>query len=675
MNLISISGALKELGDKLLYQDISFGIDEGEKIALIGVNGSGKSTLMKIIVGLEQFDKGTMAQNKNLVIGYLGQEVSFKPGQTLRDFLFDSDNPRIKTLREYLAVQEKINETQDGPHDEDKESSQNQKSANENNEAALLNQAETLSEKMTELDAWKLESEAREILSHLGLPAMDVSMESLSGGMARKAELARLLVGESNLLLLDEPTNHLDIDSIDWLENYLIKIKKAVVMITHDRYFLDNVADFILEIDHQNIAKFRANYSLYLLKKAEIAEIEKRTLEKHNNILTRELSWLSRMPKARGTKQKARIGLIEERLEAVKALAPQKEMGNFYSGQERLGKKILEALNISKSFGDELIFPSFSHEFCKGERIGIIGGNGAGKTTFLKILMLQLSSDSGKVNHGVNTRIGYLTQTPLPVKEELTLIDAVCEIANYIELEDGKKIRASELLERFLFTGHKQRQKVHRLSGGERRRLDIIRLLMANPNFLILDEPTNDLDLQTLSILEDYLADFTGCLVVVSHDRYFLDKLASSLLIFQKGRRVEKSVQSVSDYLSSHSAGQKSSKKSASVIKKEQDGKGQISTEKSSLAQTSEDGARIAKKENRGAPKKKKLSYKHERRKAEIEKDIPPLEKEVATLEASLSGGESDPEKLAGWGKEHTQKEELLFELLSELAEIEATLE
>ncbi|MDH5721690.1 MAG: ATP-binding cassette domain-containing protein, partial [Spirochaetia bacterium] len=589
MNLFSISEASKEIGDKILYQDISFGFDETEKAAIIGINGCGKSTLLKIIAGLNTFDKGKFAKNNKLICGYLDQNIDFDENQTIYDFIFSSDNRRIKILKDYLSLQIKISDP-----------------ANETIHSDLK-KIEALEEKMETLDVWRLESEAREILYHLNIYDMKIKMSELSGGMVKKTALARLLIEDNNLLLLDEPTNHLDIASIAWLEEYLCKTKKALLIITHDRYFLDNVVNYIIEIDNCSITKYKGNYSSFLEKKEEIAAIEQRTIAKRQNILLKELEWLRRMPKARGTKQKARIQQIDKSQIQTQSLTENAKRKNkisaLYSREERLGKKILEIINISKTFGDDLIFSSFSYEFKKKERIGIIGDNGAGKTTFLKILMQVLKSDTGKINYGINTKIGYLSQTSEKVDENLSLIQAVKEIANFIEYENGKKITAGQLLERFLFESGRQGQKVGKLSGGERRRLDIMRILMQNPNFLILDEPTNDLDLQTMTILENFLLDFPGCLIVVSHDRYFLDKLTDMLFIFEKGKNIRVIPGLCSDYIFTE-------KKSAPQKTKE------IKPEK--------------------IKKKTKLSYHDQKRKDLIEKEIPDLEKEIELLREKL---------------------------------------
>ena len=508
-------------------------------------------------------------------------------------------------------------------------------------DASLVEKAEELETEMGTLDGWQLESEAREILHHLQVKDLDLPMNQLSGGMLRKVSLARLLLEENNLLLLDEPTHHLDVHSIAWLEDYLLKLKKAIILITHDRYFLDNVADHILEIDNQRLHKYSGNYSVYLEKKAAISEIEERTVAKHNNILRKELEWLGRMPRARGTKQKARIDQIEMRQQAVESMKKPVEMAGMYSADERLGKKILEIINVEKGFDGVQVIHPFSYEFVKKERIAIIGENGTGKTTFLKMIMQQISPDKGKVIAGVNTKIGYLSQISDEVDENLSVMNAVKEISNYIEFEDKKKLTAAQLLDKFLFTGSMQYQKVNRLSGGERRRLDIIRILMTNPNFLILDEPTNDLDLQTLNILEDYLGDFPGCLIVVSHDRYFLDKLTSKILVFKRNEPIEIVFGMVSDYLFQQKAPVKESKPGKSRQKEDK-------------------------------PKPQKLSYKLKLRKESIEKEIPVLEDTLKGLEKKLASGETDPELLEKWGKSHSATEIELMNLLEELDSIEA---
>jgi len=625
VNLISISEASKEIGDKILYKNISFGIDENDKAAVIGINGSGKSTLLKIIYGKDSFDSGNFARNKNMVCGYLEQNINYKEKHSIRDFIFDSENQRMKLLSSYFELQSLIAS----------EKSQNLKFE--------LKNLEILEEKMNALQVWRLESEAKEILFHLGIKDINKKMSELSGGMIKKVALARLLIEENNLILLDEPTNHLDITSIAWLEEYLCKTKKAVIIITHDRYFLDNVANHILEIDNRQINKYKGNYSYFLEKKELLAEIEQKTLDKHQKILTKELEWLGRMPKARGTKQKARIQQIEGRQNVVKNtvqnIKDKENINSFYSREQRLGKKILEVINISKSFDSMSILPSFSYEFKKKERIGVIGDNGAGKTTFLQILMRNIEPDTGKVNLGINTKIGYLSQATESLNESLSVIHAVKEIANYIEFEDGKKITAGQLLDKFLFKNHGQ--KVNRLSGGERRRLDIIRILMTNPNFLILDEPTNDLDLQTLALLEDYLTDFEGCLIIVSHDRYFLDKLTDTLFIFEKGNSVKIVPGLCSDYLFTEKKMRQNHQK--------------------------------AKKENKPerVKLKTKFSYKDRLRKEVIEKEIPDLENEIKELNKKLSSGETDHKLLEKWSYLHIEKEKQLFDLLAELEEIE----
>jgi len=682
MNLISIHEASKEVGDKSLYKNISFGLDESEKVAIVGVNGCGKSTLLKILAGQDQFDQGKFASNKLLSVGYLEQTQHFKEGHTIEDFIFASDNPRVKVLRDYLDAH---NESDHNDHLDEK----------------FILKLEKLEDQMSVLDVWTLESDAREILSHLNIHDMHLPMSELSGGMLRKVGLARLLIEDSNLLLLDEPTNHLDIASIAWLESYLIKIKKALIIITHDRYFLDNITNHILEVDNQKINKFKGNYSTYLEKKAEIEEIENRTLARSMNILTRELKWLRKMPKARGTKQKARIQQVEERVIDVDSKKPKQKMGNFYSIEERLGKKILEIVNISKSFSvlskaingktnrsiktttpvekkapkvSDLIFPSFSYEFRKKERIAIVGDNGAGKTTFLKVLMKTLEPDSGKVTHGVNTRVGYLSQMNEDIDEGLSVIHSVRDVANYIEFEDGKKITASQLLDRFLFTGSKHGQKVNKLSGGERRRLDIIRLLMSNPNFLILDEPTNDLDLQTLNIFEEYLLEFPGCLLVVSHDRYFLDKLADTLFVFEKGQPIQRLNGLCSDYVYQKLEKEKQGKKKPSSTDNISTTAKSESTDNESSDEPSQevDYSANAEKPDVGA---KKLSYKHKLRKEEIEKEIPGLEIKIEELHKQLSSGESDAKLLHEWFEEQSSKENHLMSLLAELESIDQTLQ
>jgi len=627
MNLISISGASKEVRDIKLYDNISFGIDDEDKIAIIGVNGSGKSTLLNIIEGSDFFDKGTLVKNKNLKTGVLTQNIIFNPEHTILEHIFSSENERIKIIKEHIDLTEKIKSG----------------TIEYNNEVAT--KLEKIEFTIAELDAWKIEGEIREILTELQINNTDLLMGNLSGGMVKKVALSRLLIEDSNLLLLDEPTNHLDLASIAWLEEYLTNLKKAILIITHDRYFLDNVANHILEIDNKSINKYKAHYSQYLEKKEEMAIIEQRTLDKHNKILASELEWLNRMPKARGTKQKARKDQFEARVSIVESMEKKDTMGNLFSKDTTGSKRVVEVVNILKDFDGVKYFPGFSYEFVKKERIAVIGDNGSGKTTLLQTIMKEIEPDTGKVTHGVNTKCGYLGQQPVILDDSLTLLQSIKEVANYIEVEDGKKIMGGDLLERFLFKGSQHYQSINKLSGGERRRVDIIRTLMENPNLLILDEPTNDLDLQTLSILEDYLLDFPGCLIVVSHDRYFLDKIADKIFLLEKNKPVSIQYGRCSDYI------KKKSKEKPVEPKKEK---------------MVEKGSRDK------SQKTKRLSYKDELRKKEIEKLIPLLETEIQNLEKKLSSGESNIQLLETWGTEHIETEKRLFSLLSELGEIES---
>ena len=617
MNLLSIQNCGKQIADKQLYDSISFGIDDSDKIGLIGANGCGKSTLLKILSGLDEFDSGNFTINNLTKVGYLEQVTNFDPHQTIIDFVFSSNNERILLLRTYFEM---YNNADVDPHNDDK----------------LLE----LEHKFEQLEVKKLESEARELLFQFGIKELNQTMGQLSGGMVKKVALARLLLEDNNLLLIDEPTNHLDIQSIFWLEEHLIKTKKAVMVITHDRYFLENVVNIIVEIDQKKIFKYKGNYDAYLQKKAEVAEVENRAHEKKLKALKRDMEWLNRMPKARGTKQKARIQSVEQTQQQVSNYKKDEKMAGFFSKSSRLGKRILEVKNISKSF-DEKIFSNFSYEFMRKEKIAIIGENGAGKTTFLNVLMEKLPSDSGTINFGVNTKIGYLSQVSSKINESLNVLQAVKEVANYIELDNNKKITATQILDQFLFTGGQQNQKVNRLSGGERRRLDIVLLLMTNPNFLILDEPTNDLDIQTLNVLEEYLIDFPGCLLVASHDRYFLDKISDTLFVFEKGQEIKMITGICSDYL-------------FSIQKRKPEKKGKI----------------VRNKSNR----EKKLSFNEKKFKQQLEGKIPLLEKELDLLQQNLSLGEQDHKRVEQWSSLYTSKEEELMEIMTQLEEIERKL-
>ncbi len=522
MLYLSLENVSKAYGDKLLFQDISLQLNKGQKVALVAKNGSGKTTLLRVIAGQEppEGETAKVLLNRDIRLGYLDQEPDFYEGHTILEAVLDSDSPAVQAIRRYERAML-------FPDD-----------------AAEVEKAIHL---MDDLKAWDFEARIREVLTRLEVSDFNQPVSTLSGGQKKRLALAKLIIEEPEFIILDEPTNHLDLDMIEWLEEYLSQPNLTFLMVTHDRYFLERVCNLILELDNGQIYKYSGNYSDFLEKKAIRHEVENAELDKSRKLLRKELEWVRRMPQARGTKAKARVDAFEELQEKVSQKREYKEVQIDIQGQ-RLGKKILEAHNISKRFGDKKIVEGFSYKFKKFERVGIIGPNGVGKTTFLRLLTQEERPDSGKVVPGGNTVFGYYSQDGIQLKGDKRVIDVVQDIAEFIPLEKGQKLTAPQLLERFLFSRKQQQVFVSQLSGGERRRLYLLTILMLNPNFLILDEPTNDLDIMTLNVLEDFLLDFPGCVIIVSHDRYFMDKIVDHLFIFEGNGQIRDFNGDYSDY-------------------------------------------------------------------------------------------------------------------------------
>ncbi len=507
MNYLSLENVSKTYGEKVLFDDITLQINRGEKVALVAKNGTGKSTLLRVIAGIEapEGERAKVLLHRDVRMGYLGQDPDFTGHYSILDAIFDTDNPIIQAIKRYERAM---------LHPDRQEEIQ----------AAIA--------RMEDLKAWDFEARIKEVLTKLEIGDLEQPVARLSGGQKKRLALAKLIIDEPEFLILDEPTNHLDLDMIEWLEEYLGQPALTLLMVTHDRYFLERVCDQIIELDRGNLYRYSGNYSSFLEKKATRHELENIELEKNRKLFRKELEWVNRMPKARGTKAKARVDAFSDLKDKVSNVRSNDEVQIDIKGQ-RLGKKILEAHNISKHFGDLKIVEGFSYKFKKKERVGIVGPNGVGKTTFLRLLTREIRPDSGKVVVGDNTVFGYYTQEGFQLKEDKRIIDVVREIAEFIPLEKGQKLTAEQLLERFLFSRKQQQVYVSQLSGGERRRLFLLTVLMNNPNFLILDEPTNDLDIITLNILEEFLLEFPGCLIVVTHDRYFMDKIVDHLFIFE----------------------------------------------------------------------------------------------------------------------------------------------
>ncbi|MDX1666570.1 MAG: ABC-F family ATP-binding cassette domain-containing protein [Saprospiraceae bacterium] len=507
MNYLSIEKATKSYGEKILFDDISLEISQGDKIALVAKNGSGKSTLLRVAAGLEtvEGENSSVYRREGVRIGYLEQEPAFPSDFTIFDAALDTNHPMVEALKEY--------------------------------EQALLHpdddaRMQSALNRMEDLKAWDFEARVKEILTKLSIGSFDQRVGTLSGGQKKRLALAKLIIEDPEFLILDEPTNHLDLDMIEWLENYLSQPSRTIFMVTHDRYFLERVCSDIIELDRGQLFRYTGSYSDFLEKKTIRQEVQRAEQEKDRKLLRKELEWVNRMPKARGTKAKARVDAFQELKEKVGGRKTKDELQIDIKGQ-RLGKKILEFHYLSKSFADQTIVDKFSYKFKKGERIGIVGPNGVGKTTFLKLITQEIRPDSGKVIVGGNTVFGYFTQSGIQLEEDKRVLEVVRDIAEFIPMHKGQKLTAVQMLERFMFNRKQQGVYVSQLSGGERRRLYLLTVLMKNPNFLILDEPTNDLDIITLNVLEEFLMEFPGCMVIVTHDRYFMDKIVDHLFVFE----------------------------------------------------------------------------------------------------------------------------------------------
>jgi len=522
MNYLSLENVSKMYGEKVLFDNITLQIHRGEKVALVAKNGSGKSTLLRVSAGIEspEGEGARVFHARGVRVEYLEQEPDFYEEHTILEAVFDSGNPLIQATKQYEQAM---------LHPED---------------AARMQAAIG---RMEDLKAWDFEARIKEILTRLEIGDLEKPVRALSGGQKKRLALAKMVINEPELLILDEPTNHLDLDMIEWLEDYLQQPAITLLMVTHDRYFLERVCNQIVELDQGELYRYSGNYSDFLEKKATRQEIEQTEAKKNRKLLRKELEWVNRMPKARGTKAKARVDAFYEIKEKVSGRREAGELQIDIKGQ-RLGKKILEAHNLGKRFGDTVIVEGFDYKFKKRERVGIVGPNGVGKTTFLKLLTQQLPPDTGKVVVGDNTVFGYYTQAGIQLEEDKRVIDAVREVAEFIPMDKGQKLTAEQLLERFLFNRKQQQVYVSQLSGGERRRLFLLTVLMRNPNFLILDEPTNDLDIITLNVLEEFLLDFPGCLIVVTHDRYFMDKIVDHLFVFEGDGAIVDFIGDYSDY-------------------------------------------------------------------------------------------------------------------------------
>lgn len=591
MSILSTEQLGHSFNDNWLFKDLYFGLNKGDRVALVGINGTGKSTLLRILSGILQSSLGKVVTERDLRIGYLEQDPQFSNQETISDFIYSIGNERQQLIRQY---EEAVNQ--------------------EVNDEKLLNR---LMDELSNANAWEYEYEIKTILSRMGIQHLEQKIVTLSGGQKKRLALAKLLIDDPDVYILDEPTNHLDIETIEWLESYMNSGQKTILLVTHDRYFLDNVSTRIIELDRGKIQNFNGNYSYYLEKKAEQSAAEDATFSKNTNLLKKELEWMRRQPKARTTKSKSRIDSFYELEEKTKGRNIKSSL-ELSVNVSRQGNKILELEHVCKSFNGKSIISDFSYTFKKGDRIGVAGKNGTGKSTLLNIITGVFKPDSGKVNVGETTVFGYYRQGGLEFKDDERVIDVVKNVAEYITMADGKNLTASQVLTHFLFPPAKQYGMVNKLSGGEKKRLQLMRVLMKNPNYLILDEPTNDLDIDTLNVLEDFLLNFPGILMLVSHDRYLIDRLTDQLFIFEG----EGNVQIYSGNYTDYRLEQEEPKKSVKP-----DSKNPITAPTSNVA-------------------KRKLSFKEEKERSELETNIKKLEDQAEVLTAELNSGITDHTKL-----------------------------
>ena len=577
MNYISVENLTKTYGIITLFEDISFNINEGDKIAIVAKNGSGKTTLLNILMGKDFADSGTVIINKDIQVVLFDQEIHFESGQTITEFIMSLDSPPVQALKNY------------------------QKSLTSDDTEFI----ERAFIEMENQKAWGLENEMKQILSQLKITDLNAKMDNLSGGQIKRVALAKLLIEtrvehKHTLLIMDEPTNHLDVDMVEWLEQYLSRAMVTLLLVTHDRYFLDSVCDIIWEIEDKKLYVHHGAYAQYLENKSIREENLNATIDKANNLYRKELEWMRRQPKARTTKSKSRIEAFYETEKTAKMDTKKQELELDF-GMKRLGKKILELRNINKKFGDKIILDNFSYQFQRGEKVGIIGKNGVGKSTLLNIIQGLETYDSGEIEVGETIKFGYFSQKGLTYKEDQRVIDFMKDIAEYYPLANGKSISASQFLKMFLFNEQTQYTTISNLSGGERRRLYLISVLFQNPNFLIFDEPTNDLDLPTLTVLESFLAQFQGCLIIVSHDRYFMDKIVDHLLVFEGEGKIKDFIGSFTEYRDQQAQNK--------------------NTKKNEPAKPTEE------KQTKNTNSKRKLSFKEQKELENIEKEMPVLKK------------------------------------------------
>lgn len=625
MNYLSAENVSKSFGDKWLFKNISFGLNRGDKVALIGTNGTGKTTFLNILAGVIAPDEGLVSLRKEIRLGYLDQSPSFDESLPVIEVIFASSNPVAGVVKRY-----------------------EQALATGNNEALTA-----ILEEMDSLKAWDFEAKVKEILGRLGIHDVDARFGTLSGGQRKRVALAKVLLEDPDLLILDEPTNHLDLTTVEWLENYLNTQNTTLLVVTHDRYFLDKVCNNVLELDHGSAYTYKGNYAYFLEKKSEREDMEAAEIDKARNLMRKELDWIRRQPKARGTKAKYRVDAFED----IKDKASQKKYDNQLElnvRSTRLGSKIIELQSVGKSYGDRRLIDNFLYTFRKGDRIGIVGANGMGKTTLLKMITGEERPSNGQVVRGDTVQFGYYTQSDIEFQDGQRVIEIVKDVAEVVRLGNGQTVTVSKFLETFLFPPAKQHDYIEKLSGGEKRRLQLLLMLMKEPNFLILDEPTNDLDISSLNVLEEFLSNFPGCLMIVSHDRYFLDQLVDHLFVFEGEGKIRDFPGNYTDYRLWLEEQESPNAKQVSVASQA----------------TKVEAPAPAKAPDTS---KRKLSYKEQRELEQLEVDIATLEANKEKLIQKLNSGGSH-EELTEWANEieeitnSLEEKEMRWLELSEIA-------
>lgn len=622
--MLTLENICKSSGDRQLFSEVHAIIRENDRIGLVGLNGTGKSTLLKIIAGKESPDEGKLIHAKDFTVSYLPQEEQIEEDLQVIDYIFQSELPIMQLLRTYEKTTGSL---QKNPHDE-----------------KIQEQLMEIQEKIEQENAWDVQTMVQTILSKLGIRDYEKNVQHLSGGQRKRVFLAKALIEQTDLLILDEPTNHLDQETIEWLEQYLVNRKGALLVVTHDRYFLNHVTNYIYELEHGHLYMYEGNYETYLEKKMLREEEIKTAEERHKNRLRKEMEWLKRGPRARTTKQKARIERIQEMQKET--FHTRDDQVEIQVGSTRLGRKVMELDQVTKRMGQKVLWKDFSFMISPDSRIGIIGSNGVGKTTFLDVLSDRLDVDDGLVTRGETVKIGYYKQGEEDLDPNQRMIDYIKEVAEVITTVEGKTITAEQMLERFLFPRRKQWEWIRSLSGGERRRLYLLKILMTEPNVLLLDEPTNDLDLQTLAVLEEYIEHFPGVVLTVSHDRYFLDRVCDILFVFDGAGNIEVFYGNYTDYL------ERKSKAEQKVQRKEKE-----------------------KRRPKEKPKRKRLSYKDQREWDTIEDEIEKLEGKIGAIEEIILEAGDDFEKVQKLYREQQDLEEELERKLERWEELSLLVE